>query len=467
VNLQQLRRAGRQPELPFNIELGSDSFEVTQWLRTLPGKRYVAKAQWQDKTVLIKLYVGKRAASKAAEEITGLACLHKNNLPVPSLLHSGKNDSGAWVVCEWLDAAETLSQRADVSVEGLSSQLVCPESVEQVASLIAQMHKQGVIQADIHPANFLFSNEAWWIVDAADIQEVSVEDASLLADNLGVFLAQVPESWQGKILDAYGVSVEPDLARLAVVKSYAWRSWRAKDLADKSLRDCSLFQTNQSLGQFKSFWRDYSSDISGLNVNKLDSKLSQGKLLKDGGSATVGLIEYAERELVLKRYNLKSLTHWLKRFWRPTRAWHSWIAGHRLRVLGVPTPKPVAMLEERFGPFRGRGFLLAERAIGNDLVQACESEDVTHAVAEQIASVLEIFTREKITHGDFKATNLLWGDSLSVIDLDAVTWHRSEIQWVSAFEKDIKRLLRNWSEDSMQHKVISEKIRLKLGYCPV
>jgi hypothetical protein len=56
----------------------------------------------------------------------------------------------------------------------------------------------------------------------------------------------------------------------------------------------------------------------------------------------------AGRTLVIKRYNIKGFAHWLKRFWRPSRAWHSWREGNRLAFLGIATPKPLAVLEKRF-----------------------------------------------------------------------------------------------------------------------
>ena len=340
-----------------------------------------------------------------------------------------------------------------------------PQSVEAVARLIAVMHQQGIVQRDIHPANFLFSQNSWWIVDAADIQIVADGDKNVYSDNLGVFLAQLPDAWQAGVLAAYAAEVDgSDLAvnTMAIEKSRQWRAWRAQDLASKSLRDCSLFQVKQSFNRFESTWRDCKNSLPDM-----DSSLQQGKLLKDGGSATVGLIDYSGKRVVLKRYNLKNWLHWLKRFWRPTRACHSWVAGHRLRVLGVSTPKPLAIIEERIGPLRKRGFLLTEVAAGQDLVSVCQAPSITKLVAEQVADVLEIFAREKITHGDFKATNLLWGESLSLIDLDAVSWHKSEIKWAAAFEKDIKRLLRNWSQDSEQYQIMAEEIRSRLGYCPV
>ncbi|GAA5315043.1 MAG: lipopolysaccharide kinase InaA family protein [Candidatus Pelagadaptatus aseana] len=445
----KLAEGERQPQLPLQLE--APQLQLQQWLRVLPGKRYVAKALLNDSLVLVKLFLGGRAQKKVEAEIAGSQALAERNLPTPELLASGVSGNRGWVVYQWLDQAITLQQLAGISVEGLSSKHQrCPESVLQVAELIARMHDGGLIQQDLHPGNFIFASGQWWVVDAADV--VLSAEAEAKKQNLAVFLAQIPPVWVSDVLNKLESS-ESDHDDV-VAMAHKWRAWRALDLARKSLRDCTLFQVNQTVRGFSSGWRD------GVAIpSDWDTLLEQGERLKDGGSATVGLIEYGQQKLVLKRYNLKNWRHWLKRFWRPTRAWHSWFVGHRLRVLGVPTPKPLVMAEERFGPLRGRGFLLSQQAPGDDILVACKDAESTRAVAADIAAMLKIFIREKISHGDFKGTNLLWDGQLHLIDLDAVQWHRDHGKWRKAFGKDISRLLRNWPEGSEQHRVMSEMIK--------
>ncbi len=71
MSAADLAAAGRSPALPCRVNLPSnnDAVErellVQQWLRVLPGKRYVARASLDDRQVLAKLFLGKRAAGKA------------------------------------------------------------------------------------------------------------------------------------------------------------------------------------------------------------------------------------------------------------------------------------------------------------------------------------------------------------------------------------------------------------------
>jgi serine/threonine-protein kinase RIO1 len=55
----------------------------------------------------------------------------------------------------------------------------------------------------------------------------------------------------------------------------------------------------------------------------------------------------------------------------------------------------------------------------------------------------------RLSHGDFKANNLLLRDDrLAIIDLDSMRPHDSTEKFRHAFERDLNRLLRNWPEDS-------------------
>ena len=109
MNLLSLQQAERQPDLPMRLESDFGVLHLQRWLRTLPGKRYVAQAELNGSPVLVKLYLGARAKSKSEAEVSGLKCLHERNLSAPKLLQQGFNGSGAWAVCEWLSEATTLS----------------------------------------------------------------------------------------------------------------------------------------------------------------------------------------------------------------------------------------------------------------------------------------------------------------------------------------------------------------------
>ena len=60
---------------------------------------------------------------------------------------------------------------------------------------------------------------------------------------------------------------------------------------------------------------------------------------------------------------------------------------------------------------------------------------------------MNIMQEHKISHGDLKATNLLWVDNqLYFIDLDAARQHKTIASWQRANKRDKKRFLKNWRD---------------------
>ena len=71
-------------------------------------------------------------------------------------------------------------------------------------------------------------------------------------------------------------------------------------------------------------------------------------------------------------------------------------------------------------------------------------------MARAIVSLFSSLHSLRISHGDLKATNLLFDDGkVFVIDLDAVCQHRSQQSYASAWRRDRERLLRNWPASCM------------------
>ncbi len=464
----KLQQSSRHPNLPFELQLGAGPPVVVEhWLRILPGKRYVGRAQMAGQTVVVKLFVGSRASVKAKREVEGIHRLQQAQLHIPDLLEHGDDGRAAWVVTAYIGGAQTLFDAADLSVDANFSPSYSDSPDDQTLSFalsvvraVAEMHLKGLIQADIHPGNFLINSvpnqSCCWVIDPADVVSEASKQGAL--ENIALFLAQLPEIWWSQLLRTY-CEITDSEANCDKVRALAWQAQarRAADLAHKSVRDCTLFKVQQDWRHFVALWREDEALLGPL-LDDLDGWISRSKILKDGGSATVALADYQGRELVIKRYNLKSWSHRVKRFWRPTRAWHSWMAGHRLRVIGINSPKPLAMVEHRWGPLRGRGYLVTEKAEGLDLLAQDSASTSFEQVAAAIRRMLELFRRHRISHGDLKGTNLLWSSELEVIDLDAIRWHRNTARWQRAYQKDCDRLQRNWQSGSAEYEHIAAAI---------
>ena len=475
MRLSQLRTAGRQPTLPLSISLadaaGQADLQLLSLLRVLPGQRYVGAGIWRGRPVLAKLLVGSKAARHFQRERDGVQLLAAQGLATPQLLVDGlKEGEGGWLLFDFLEGADSLGD-AWKAVEHLT-----PLADEQTAVLaealgaIGQMHRKGLWQEDLHLDNLLRQGGRLYLIDGAGIRSESPGQPlsrQKVLENLGVFFAQLPKSLEPfteELLVYYLLSNgEHALPMEALQKQIdKVRSWRLRDFLIKVGRECTLFSVQRGAFGLRAIRREEEAAMLPV-LEQADALLDQGHLYKTGGAASVGKVEAAGRTLVIKRYNIKGFAHWLKRFWRPSRAWHSWREGNRLAFLGIATPKPLAVLEKRFFWLRSRAYLVTEHLPGPDITERfapyIENGEAPEAELAALDHLFAELIRERISHGDFKGHNLFWQqDRWALIDLDAMCQHTSRSSFAPAYARDRARFMRNWPEQSALYQVIDQRL---------
>ncbi|KEZ72028.1 MULTISPECIES: lipopolysaccharide kinase InaA family protein [Pseudomonas] len=475
MRLSELKTAGRTPELPMSLTLadaaGSAELQLLTLLRVLPGQRYVGAGVWRGRTVLAKLLVGDKAARHFQRELAGVRLLAEQGLTTPLLLADGLQDGeGGWLLFEFLEQAPSLGD-AWTAVKHLppladEQQAVLGEAL----SAIARQHAKGLWQEDLHLDNLLRHKGQLYLIDGAGIraeQAGTPLSRQKVLENLGVFFAQLPRSFEPfteELLVHYLLSnAEHGLPMEALQKQIdKVRSWRLKDFMSKTVRDCSLFSVEDSASVFRAIRREEEPAMLPV-LSQADALLDKGHLYKTGGAASVGRVEINGRPLVIKRYNIKNFSHWLKRFWRPSRAWHSWREGNRLMFLGIATPKPLAVQEKRFLGLRSKAWLVTEFINGPDIIERfapyVENGDAPEVELLALDRLFAQLIQARISHGDFKGHNLFWHvDRWAMIDLDAMQQHSSKSSFAAAYARDRARFMRNWPTHSALHQLLDQRL---------
>lgn len=465
-----LRAAGRAPAVPFRIALGANGAEggelvVTRLLRVLPGRRVVGDGLLDGRRVLAKLFVDKDSARRAERERLGIAALAAAGIPTPALLATAALPGGGHLLTtEFLDGATTLLEHWRPLADRPPGDADALALLAPAFRLLGQLHRAGLAHDDLHFGNFLLHDGHLHLIDGDAVTTAAAPLAPKpAARDLAMLIAQLPRTWDGALaplIAAYrdGGARGPADALLARALRHE-RAWRLRDYLAKTGRDCTLFHVHRSPHRFEAVVRAEAEALAPLLADP-DRWVETGHPLKRGNTCTVSRVELDGRQLVIKRYNLKHFAHALSRAWRPTRAWHSWREGHRLALFGIPTPKPLALIEERWGPLRARAWLVTEYCGGPDLLAHLRAdEEPTPAEAASLKTLFDTLYRERISHGDLKATNLLWdGNRALLIDLDALRQHATIASFKRAWRSDRARFLRNWPVDSPLHRWLSQML---------
>ncbi|MDR1996647.1 lipopolysaccharide kinase InaA family protein [Azonexus sp.] len=442
MSLESLRQAGREPSLPFALILPDGGrLEFTRLLRLLPGKRLAGLALWNGQPVFAKLFVGAAAQRHGEREHAGLTALINAGLPTPAQHFAGQiGDGGYLVLTAFLDGAAALKEHWSEPIE--------QQSLLSAMQLLGRLHDAGLVQHDPHFGNFLRHQGQLLLIDGDGVR-ADASAAGQLA-NLARLLAELEPVWDEQrpmLLQAWGRRVDAGALESAVAVA---RQRRLRRYLAKTVRDCGQFVVQKKFRRFTAVLRDEAPPLQPLLANP-DTAMAAGRHLKNGNTCTVAAVEAGGRTLVVKRYNLKHWRHALSRLWRPSRAWHSWLAAHRLDFYGIATPRALALVEERRGALRGRAFFIAEYCPGVNLLALLDPAREPEPVVQQaLRELFAILYRLHITHGDLKATNLLWhAGRIVLIDLDALTEHHSSRTFTRAWRRDRDRLLRNWPAGSV------------------
>ena len=175
-------------------------------------------------------------------------------------------------------------------------------------------------------------------------------------------------------------------------------------------------------------------------------------LCKYGSRSVVGIMALGNRKAVLKYYYPRN---WLKRLTyglAGSRARRSWQTGLDLLRIGVPTAEPLAFFEWRVlgGLLLNRSFLATRHVEGPDLhtFVECHSTATVRlaAVAVNLRNAFAVMTRNRVAHGDLKATNIIVGEDHAVtfIDLDATVIDAPLTKWPALRARDEALFFANW-----------------------
>jgi tRNA A-37 threonylcarbamoyl transferase component Bud32 len=445
--------------VPFTIDIQSCDgrrMQITclEVMRIVAGTRRVYKAVWESRPVIVKLFVrfGK-ARYHMKREWRGLQCLQERRLSTPKPLFCGRTSSGWVVVTERIEGALTASElweQADTLEQKVN--LLC-----RIATQLARQHIAGVIQSDLHLGNFLIRGEETYILDPAMMRfrrnEVdrsrSIRQVALLTANVFERVDPAVERLFGHYAAARSWTVQRgDLDRLRS----AHRRYR-KDAIERGLR--KFLRANKRHQAIRHGpWSGLvdrgllkTAGTDGLTT-ELDEAMSRGRILKNGRTSFVSHTTLGGCDVVIKRYNHKGLLHSLRHTLRGSRAKRSWSNANRLRLLGIPTPRPLAYIDESRGPVLWRSYFVTEFVNAPRLSQLLQDRRVAESSKQESGrQVLEILGRledHHITHGDLKHSNILIGtDGPVLTDLDAMRVHR--LRWTNGHRRsrDMARFRRD------------------------
>ncbi len=423
-------------------------------VRYVPKRRCVCKAFWQGKAVYAKLFFGEKAAQYALRDVRGVEALQQAKLLTPKILKQSKvPQHKAFVV---IFEAITPSESAE-AVWNSANEFVRVELAHQLVQVVAQHHEAGLLQTDMYLKNFLIQYDAIYTIDGDGMLFVEKLSIKKSQANLCQLLSKLDvltiDSQLPSLLETYA-NARPWQPQLDInkVKSIieVARQKASTAYADKKVfRQC----TDVDIIKTKKVFVAMSAQDAMIDFPQsavlLDGYLTGESLIKNGNTCTVYSAQIGSLEAVIKRYNIKGFWHWIGRVFKRSRASISWANAHRLQLLGLPTARPVALIETRKFCLKNKTYFLTEYVNAPEMVDFFAATNDKKLRSEAIKQAVQLFYRLyllKISHGDMKASNIkvLPEGKPLLIDLDSMRQHRYDFIAQKNHVRDIKRFMQNW-----------------------
>lgn len=408
------------------LMLAGSPFKADYAYRVLKDRRWVMRGHWKGQEVVLKLF---SRESEYKCELQGAHLLAQHDIAAPAIHYDGKIDSlapehGYAIVYEYLDQAKPINQ-------------ITPE----LLAAIKKMHDANLLQTDCHKDNFLQKADKIYVLDAGSVHH----EADNRLGNLALLFAQWPATQNPSHLALlHHYSNEADLKDRLPTMIEARRIQGRETWLKKIFRNCSAVRCKTRLTHRMCVARDFDSLATQTLLAYPEAYFHHdAHYLKKGNSATVIRETLGGQDIVIKRFNRKNGWIRLKRYVTPSKAARAWKMAHAMESIGIVTPRPLAFIEKRFGPFRLDSYYVCAFTPGERLDRLDSLEPCQTALDDMMAAL----NHAKCQHGDLKASNILWdGTQLILLDTDAAKLYKNSQKFKSAHAADRARLKRNWEK---------------------
>ncbi len=424
-------------------------------LREIAGKREVYDGIWDDKAVIVKIFLDPVSAGRHfKKEWRGLKKLQKLGLNSAKPLFYGRGKNNSWViVSENIVGAETvLSAMQQCQTKDAKVELVL-----KVTSELARGHVKGVIQKDLHLGNFLIKDGRIYALDPG---QMSFSSKALSRRkslyNLGALAMSLP-------------NYDKQNLRNLCEKYFAEREWKFHSKDEKAFekyllkseKRCLRHSQKKCMRTSKRTLKLVTSDYNCVferpfcdNINphefieQIDTLMDKGDILKNSNTCYISRFDYNNKDIVVKRYNYKGPINLIRRNFKTSRARRNWLHANLLISVKIGTPRPFGFIEKKKGHFIWQSYYISKYTDAMNLYAFLANPNLTESGREKMADrIIELMAqlgKRGLSHGDMKRSNILITDEkLILIDLDSMKKHGLGLTCQMELAKDIKRLAKD------------------------
>jgi hypothetical protein len=323
--------------------------------------------------------------------------LARNGFNVPEVIALGEwrggfSEKGSFLATFAIENARPVNHFINEMGESAGQEkLELRELMREVGRATGMMHSKGIFHGDLRLGNILLGREGetqrLFFLDNERTRKFDKLPLSLrpLRGLRIKNLTQVNIAPAGKLSNTdrmrffkeyfrqTGTSKKEGKAIIAATFKKTSRRFERRQQRRKELRKSTLTKAGDIYvvgGDYRGVFRKgFCADTESLVfMERIDSLIGAGRILKDDADCIVSLIKWRGGEMVASRFNPQGFFHSLLNTITRSPAERSWVKGRRLMTLNNATPTPVAYIERRKSGLVWKSYFVTEYVEGQKLI---------------------------------------------------------------------------------------------------
>ena len=397
-------------------------------IREVPHKKTVYVGSLNKSSAIIKIFSKKQDFLK---EVKGVLLLISASVKTPRILFQGKQKENWIIAYEKIENAQTAFEFVNSEKNEIKKNKV----IAKIILINEDMAQKNLIQKDNYLKNYLINkNGDIYVIDGEQIKKINCFNYLMKWKYLALLISKLD-------INQFNFVVEKFNYKNNIFFQYYYYFSKYKEIIKfkkKCLRNSTDFETYYIAN--KKVIKKRESYFNESILKTLDKQ----NIIKDGNTCTV----FQYKDFVIKRYNIKSVWHFLRLQFTKSRAINSWQASNIFNLLGIATAEPVCVIQKRKAFFVTESLFVTRLINGENITEYMknyyrENKMPSKILHKKLQVLLLQLKFHKIFHGDLKFSNLLFNKKLNelyVIDLDSVKFFRMNKLFNFYHRKDLQRL---------------------------
>ena len=301
-----------------------------------------------------------------------------------------------------------------------------PHSIVELATTVKAFQDAGLFHQDLHGGNFLWNGDSLFLTDLHRTKIIRSLSVKQRLWNLAHLFHSMRTTWgegeQLQFLKQYfdGISDGTERREILFERIYPSmgrllkRQWRSR--TKRCLKESTEFTLQKERGARYFHRRDFSMDRLKRTLEKhrdlVKEKSKSSSLVKHSPEVLVSILKDQGGQIALKQFCYPRFWGRVKEYFRRSKGLKAWVAANGLRARGIPTLKPLALVERKDWMGLKESFLLME-APARDLemdryvLKGFEGLKRKRFFIKTFARWLEGLHRMSVYHQDMKTCNVL------------------------------------------------------------